>query len=301
MQAAQDIALIEQRHVAAGFALQLEAMFSYLTLGSAKEQSLHITTRAEVGYKITKEHLRTRQQIGEKIDALAQRTVESQRREAVLDSLFFPDFKARKESVDAAHTNTFKWIFEEQHSGSDHSWHDFGDWLRNGSTIYWIHGKAGSGKSTLCSFLDDHPDTNRLLKEWTTGMDLYHISFFFYVRAENDLQKTTQGLLRSLFYQLGHQDAAFIDDLHNMVEIRDNRVPSWTEDTLIQGLVKTLTKSSKMFFILIDGLDEFVGDSDKLVELCHDLQRLTNVKLCVSSRSQQPYRQAFAECAQLRL
>jgi len=101
-------------------------------------------------------------------------------------SLAFPDMRGRFETVETAHYETFRWIFEagpKQQSNTEDSihmldnWSDndqavwkagelFTIWLKSGSGIFHVSGKLGSGKSTLMKFLCEHPDTTAKLTEW---------------------------------------------------------------------------------------------------------------------------------------
>ena len=53
--------------------------------------------------------------------------------------------KAYRNVIDS-HRATFDWIFSEDGPG-------FAQWLKDGKGVYWIYGKAGSGKSTLMKFI----------------------------------------------------------------------------------------------------------------------------------------------------
>jgi ABC-type lipoprotein export system ATPase subunit len=66
----------------------------------------------------------------------------------ILESLRFPTMRDRYEDIEDAHAETFKLIFQEA-GYEDKPWDNFSRWLRSGDSIYWISGKAGSGKSTL--------------------------------------------------------------------------------------------------------------------------------------------------------
>jgi ABC-type molybdenum transport system ATPase subunit/photorepair protein PhrA len=48
------------------------------------------------------------------------------------------------------------------------TWDSFTDWLLSSSTMCWIHGKAGSGKSTLMHFISEHEKTIKCI-----NVDLY--------------------------------------------------------------------------------------------------------------------------------
>lgn len=66
----------------------------------------------------------------------------------ILRSLLFPSITARYSQVAQAHADTFEWVFNSPTS-RNHAWSDFKEWLQNGNEIYWINGKAGSGKLLL--------------------------------------------------------------------------------------------------------------------------------------------------------
>jgi hypothetical protein len=68
----------------------------------------------------------------------------------ILENLAYPHMTDRYEDILEAHSKTFDWIFADAEK-SGLRWSDFGKWLRDDGGIYWINGKAGSGKSSLFS------------------------------------------------------------------------------------------------------------------------------------------------------
>lgn len=54
--------------------------------------------------------------------------------------------------INRAHKSTFRWILQDNQSQDHHlpmiRWSNFREWLESDNQIYWIAGKAGSGKST---------------------------------------------------------------------------------------------------------------------------------------------------------
>jgi hypothetical protein len=66
---------------------------------------------------------------------------------AALQALRFKSMTYRHETIAEAHCRTFEWIFQDRDIEGN-SWSKFSEWLESGSGIYWIKGKAGSGKST---------------------------------------------------------------------------------------------------------------------------------------------------------
>jgi len=120
----------------------------------------------------------------------------------ILESLDFSASKQCVEEVTEAHHDTFKWIF--QHPLNDpegRDWDDFVQWLETGEGLYWINGKAGSGKSTLLKMVCHSPRTASHLAVWKGDLDLCMAHFFFWSSGTN-LQKSQEGLLRSLLYDI---------------------------------------------------------------------------------------------------
>lgn len=99
---------------------------------------------------------------------------------SLLQSLRFPSMTDRHGQICEAHKKTFMWIFECTTSNSQ-SWSNFKDWLANGSGLYWVNGKAASGKSTLMRYILEHPETAAQLIVWANGAQLETTGFFFLV------------------------------------------------------------------------------------------------------------------------
>ena len=80
-------------------------------------------------------------------------------------------------------------------------WDDFTLWLKSGRGLYWINGKAGSGKSTLMNYICQHGRRLDYLREWSSDGLLLTPSYFCWVAGSRQ-QKSVDGLLRSLIYQM---------------------------------------------------------------------------------------------------
>lgn len=78
-----------------------------------------------------------------------QRNVARHELQKLLDSLHFDDLDTRQETLQEAYQSTFEWIFNRE-SSAVRPWSNFARWLEHGEGIYWVNGKAGSGKSTVC-------------------------------------------------------------------------------------------------------------------------------------------------------
>ncbi|KAM0427354.1 hypothetical protein ACHAQK_012134 [Fusarium lateritium] len=66
----------------------------------------------------------------------------------IINSLWFDAIESRDISITEPYRSTYEWIFDDESNTV------FTDWLKGTkSPLYWITGKAGSGKSTLMKYL----------------------------------------------------------------------------------------------------------------------------------------------------
>jgi hypothetical protein len=117
----------------------------------------------------------------------------------ILQSLRFPLMVDREEEIHQAERATFEWIYRDPRS-EDMPWDNFAEWLQHGDNLYWITGKPGSGKSTLMKYLFCNIRSIDHLRRWSNGEELVVAGFFLW-NSGGDLQKTQNGLLRSLLHQ----------------------------------------------------------------------------------------------------
>lgn len=95
-----------------------------------------------------------------------QKLAEKQQRErhvqhSLLQSLSFDTMKHRSETIAEAHQETFEWIFSDSEF---RPWSNFREWLQSDNGLYWLSGKAGSGKSTLMKYIVGHEETKTLCR-----------------------------------------------------------------------------------------------------------------------------------------
>jgi len=210
----------------------------------------------------------------------------------------FAEIDDRREQVQEAHRETFRWIFQSDHETG------FATWLSAEDGIFWIHGKPASGKSTLMKYITQEKRLKELLDVWTGSRPLVVASFYFWV-AGSPLQRSLVGLYRTLLHQILKAE-------EQMCRIA---FPDWqskfsdSEPTLgmLGAAVNKILTSGKLsnnFFFIIDGLDEYDRDSigkTELAELMLNLVRSPRVKLLLSSRPETPFKTAFHQCPTLRL
>lgn len=121
----------------------------------------------------------------------------------LLKSLRFSSISERLEAIDEAHSQTFQWIFQSPENSSQYAegrrWDDFPEWLEQKNGLYWVNGKAGSGKSTLMKYAFNNPKTKTYLNTWAGTSKSCVVAFYFW-NSGTDQQRSQSGLFRSLLY-----------------------------------------------------------------------------------------------------
>ena len=227
----------------------------------------------------------------------------------ILESLCYKSMAARHEKIVDAHAETFEWIFDKNSLRTEFRREkSFVDWLAHGNNVFWIKGKAGSGKSTLMKFLSHHRETMKVLESWSGQQKLVVASFYFWVGGTK-LQKSQEGLLQSLLYEILSQCPESIPVAVPGRWERCLRYQSsssdWTRNELSTAL-ENLTLGQTLpcrFCCFIDGLDEYYGDHRELINLIRNFTGSENIKFCLSSRPWNVFELAFGNgiCPQLRL
>lgn len=193
----------------------------------------------------------------------------------------------RQEQIPDSYRGTLEWIYSEPRD-QDMSWDSFSSWLTNGRGIYWITGKAGSGKSTLMRMLHECEQTDQLLRAWSNVAPPIRASFFFW-NSGSELQMSQDGLFRTVLFQILQQRLAkgsriFKKKLEAIALSLESSNIQFKELLQLFRLVIEDDSESVRYFLLLDGLDEFHGDKSRLISLIHTLGAYDNVKICVSSR-----------------
>ncbi|CZR60300.1 uncharacterized protein PAC_10196 [Phialocephala subalpina] len=213
---------------------------------------------------------------------------------ALLESLRFPEMNHRHERVAEAHKETFLWAFRDPRS-VEKPWDNFIEWLSKRNGIYWIQGKAASGKSTLMRFIWHNDLTQRNLELWSGHSQLVVAAFFFWNSGVPE-QRSQLGLLRSLLFSVlqDHRTLVshvFPEEWKNKSELAANDLPIGTMTWSLAQLQKAFTRLAlcasqqlKMCFF-IDGLDEYEGDPEEIAQYFKDLSEISaHAKFCLSSR-----------------
>lgn len=132
-------------------------------------------------------------------------------------------------------------------------------WLKTSNHIFWVSGKAGSGKSTLMKFLFEHQQTRLDLRYWAGG-DVIVAAFFCWRAGSSELEKSYLGLLRGLLYQVLHERPEMIELVlpqRWQLVIRSAMCKKpWTKEELVTAFDKLLQapETSSRFCFFVDGL-----------------------------------------------
>ena len=237
-----------------------------------------------------------------------------------LEALSFASMEDRKEEVSEAHARTFEWIFSDEDTNSRKRvdfkpGSNFLQWLKGneGECVYWINGKAGSGKSTLMRFIYDHKKTVEGLRSWAKISRLTMAGFFFWTSGSLE-QRSQVGLLRSLLFQLLQQHKELIPlafpeiwikywDMSTLDRIKNPL--SWSLPQLMKGLELFLANLSRdiKICLFVDGLDEFDGDHTSIISFFKNIARSPHhrAKVCLSSRPWSVFEEAFQSVPNLKL
>ena len=231
----------------------------------------------------------------------------------VLSSLYFPQMYERRQRLDAPYERTFRWVLTEG-SPSETRWDNVLAWLRGtdpNDHIYWISGKPGSGKSSLVGFLDETLNPTHHMHPWVEGELCLQASHYFWNSGDSALQKSAAGMMRTILHELLEQAPDLVPRTVTMRRWRSARAASrlsdsWTYGELRNSLMDCITcigETSKVL-LLLDGLDEVKDEDDahdNLVQLVRTVAALPHVKICVSSRPNPIFMDAFSVHKQLRL
>ena len=215
------------------------------------------------------------------------------------------------ERIAEAHKQTFHWIYKRPGL-------KFMDWLRSGSGVFWINGKAGSGKSTFMKYLFENRKTRENLP---LDAEIVMFGFFFHDQGGNRYLKSQDGLFRAILHSILSKYRQLIplvlprrwttaqDRFSNSAGYAiPSDWPEWSMSELkiaFRGIIDQKVLSLRLC-LLIDGLDEFSGEPKNIVAvlkelLSHSSNSVVKVQLCLSSRPLIVFENAYSQYCQLRV
>jgi hypothetical protein len=212
----------------------------------------------------------------------------------ILSSLRFAEINHRLEDVSKEHESTCRWIFDD-HDARDLPFDSLSEWLCRESGLFWIQGKAASGKSTLMRYIWDAEPTSTHLDAWRGSGAIAEGVFFFWSAGTLE-QRSQAGLFRSLLHAVLKWETPLISEVFGEEWERKAKEltfnprlgrDKWSLARLklaLQKLVSLASEDIKMCFF-IDGLDEYDGDATEIAEFMSSISRGSpHAKFCVSSR-----------------
>lgn len=141
-------------------------------------------------------------------------------------------------------------------------------------------------------FASEHENTLRTLEKWASPAEFYTASYYFWNQGSG-MQKSQLGLFQSLLYQILRRVPNLIPhvcpdrSIHEVWEIAELKKTF----QLIDDQKALDTK----FCFFIDGLDEYDGEEEEVVEMITFLSSSRNIKICASSRFRSIFEENFGD------
>lgn len=245
------------------------------------------------------------QDVNEK-PALPDGLIFDQELQLCLESLHSLEAQCRFEDVEPAYHETYNWLFDYQVG--------FEDWLegKNPSNIYWIQGKPGSGKSTVMKFAINHHLTRSLLMKYNDN--LWVVAGFFFHDRGTTVQKSAEGFLRQVLYQVIDQRKQLFVLIHSIFarileqqkrskDMSRSLAEGWNLNILREAL--TMIGRNSTFEVniclFVDALDEHDGNHRELVLILREIAQLTDnplfrMRLALAGRPENVFQTAFQSC-----
>ncbi|KAF8245707.1 hypothetical protein K440DRAFT_603411 [Wilcoxina mikolae CBS 423.85] len=185
-------------------------------------------------------------------------------RQEYLNSLRYDD--TRYDKIEKEHHDTLKWLWEhEQYRAWSSTSH---------SDLLFIEGKPGSGKSTLTKYFKD----NLLERESPAKQAI--VGSFFYSYRDGKLQRDHSNMLRSILYDVLHQNETFFFHFQSLYR-KMLQHGAWSYDSLKKIFLSFKEHPVKeRLYLIIDAIDESdTTDRCDIIQLLHQI--CTTKKLCI--------------------
>ena len=183
------------------------------------------------------------------------------------------------QGLDETLSVSFSWLWENNSA--------FMSWMRSPSKLFWVGGTAGSGKTTLMRHVAAHP--SRIVAATPSRRRAIVTAYFFSSQAGN-LERSIEGLLRSLVHQLLRQDPVIFKKMYptinNASEFKSTLLP-WSVSQLESAILLAVEGLPEIqFLFLVDGLDEYGGEAATIARFARlfSSHLPPNAKICVSGR-----------------
>ena len=246
----------------------------------------------------------------------------------LLKALTFPEINERRNMIEGRvddFGNTYKWILDNtrtEHARSEITESPpkqaFVNWLKNGTELFWISGKPGSGKSTLMDYIYHNIQPEKtgsdLLRAWAGSHPVVILTFWFFRPASTPLLRTLYGFWRSLCFQIldsdpnlakiirDNKDAMAPSALRSCLLPDGSSAESWTDNELKDWFWYMIEHSNRRYCLLIDGLDEIENSRELLLNTVLSISaRSDKFKVCCACRPEKPFQSELKQHPNLRL
>ncbi|KAF9878178.1 hypothetical protein CkaCkLH20_04216 [Colletotrichum karsti] len=212
---------------------------------------------------------------------LVKKSLSNDYQQKLLETLKFDQLDSRQSSIKVAHAKTCRWLLKSRNYTA---WRD-PEKLKEHHGFLWIRGKPGSGKSTIMKYA--YANMAR-----ACGKQALIACFFFNARGD-ELEKTMEGMYRSLLLQL----------LQSYPDLQSGLNATWTDTTvkdnsnhmsldILRGSFRAavLKLGKRHFTCFIDALDEC--DEQQIMDIVPSFEDLAEeaadegieLRICFSSR-----------------
>ena len=256
----------------------------------------------ETMQKMRKEGNEAASDLSVRLSSLAEAS-RNQKTLCILNSLDFETRQSRQSDITDTENRTFESIFYDHH-GPLNRHIGFRKWLQFGNEIYWISGKAGSGKSVLMNYVANEKCTQEMLQSWAGDTKMIIAKYFFW-NAGAPMQKSQQGLQQSLLREIFGQCPELVAVV---CPPRWNRYhdigATWSRRELSEAFRKLGQEQSLnfKFCFFVDGVDEYDGeDYTHVIDVLVNLNPSASIKICLSSRPWNIFIAAFGTDTNQRL
>ncbi|KXH68351.1 hypothetical protein CSAL01_10364 [Colletotrichum salicis] len=163
--------------------------------------------------------------------------------------------------------------------------------LKDEGELFFICGKAGSGKSTLMKFLSQHSCVRETLANCANGRKLVLVTTFFWSSGD-PLQKSLEGFYRTVLFHTLRQCPELLETI--IPTLVGTTVSPLSAAMSLSELKAAFSRmqllenaASYLFCYFIDGPDEYEGESldhKHPAEMLRKWARAHNVKVICSAR-----------------
>lgn len=225
--------------------------------------------------------------------------------QTILHSIRYSTIHSRRAAIPKSFADTYEWIF----SPDEILYREkgirvgFPQWLRAGNGVFWISGKAGSGKSTLMKFLSSHSRTMESLQTWAGDATIITAAHYFWYYG-SELERSQVGLFRALLFEILRQCPSLLPSLCTERWQTGGTDEFGSDDWTLEQLSALIDRLSSQTFVsgdrrirfcfFVDGLDEYDGDHDDIIKFLKRMSACNDIKICASSRPWNVFRAAFS-------